>query len=391
MELKSNQLVSYIAPAAPATRRPGYGNEPFFRPEIGFTPKWYYHSLHIEFDEPWHTDPTFRRDTIMRMREELPCRFPGTKIGRIDQPDSPMDLLTGTYGACSIAAIYGIPIIYAKDNWPNCVHQYLNEKKIEQLEPPDLETNAHFQAIMKQVDWIAKEEGRIEGFLNWQGVLNNAQRLRGQDLFIDMMMNPGLVNHLFDCVTTTMIDAAKRLHARQRETGVDIRFFTMSNCLVNMVSAEHYEELLLPYDLRIAEAFETVGVHNCAWNANPYMDAYTKIPNIKYIDMGQDSDLVKARKLVPQVRRAIMYTPMDVASKSLPDIRTDMEKIAEDYGPCDIVAADIEFDTPDQRVLDFINICDEISMKKNITEWMKDEKFNFNTNNYKRLLFCKLW
>lgn len=364
MELHSDQLISYIAPAAPATRRPADGDEPFLRPEIGFTPKWYQYHLNINFDEPWHTDPAFRRDSILRMREELRRRFPDTKIGRIDQPDKPLDMLTGTYGAASIAAIYGVPIIYAKDNWPNCAHKYLNEDEIERLEPPDLEANTHFQDLMKQVEWIAKKEGRVEGFINWQGVLNNAQRLRGQDLFIDMMMNPGLVKHLFDCVTTTMIDAAKLLHSRQRETGVDVQFFTMSNCLVNMVSKEHYEELLLPYDLRIAEAFDTVGVHNCAWNANPYLDDYNKIPNLKYIDMGQDSDLLRARELFPQERRAIMYTPMDVANKSLSDIRADLEKIADEYGPCDIVAADIEFDTPDKRVLDFINLCAEISVIK---------------------------
>lgn len=357
------QLISYISPAGPATRRPGDGNEPFLRPEIGFTPKWYHHHLHIDFDEPWHTDPKFRRETIMRMREELRHRFPNTKIGRIDQPDSPADLLTGVYGASSIAAMYGIPIIYTKDNWPNCAHQYLSEKEIEKLVPPKLETNPHFNALMDQVDWIAKEEGRIEGFINWQGVLNNSQRLRGQELFLDMMMNPDLVHLLFDCVTTTMIDAAKRLHARQRETGVDVRFFTMSNCLVNMISSEQYTEFLLPYDRRIAEAFEVVGIHNCAWNANPYMDDYATISNISYIDMGQDSDMTRARSLFKQGRRAIMYTPMDVANKSLAEIRVDLEKIADEYGPCDIVAADIEVDTPDSRVMDFIKLCDEISVE----------------------------
>jgi hypothetical protein len=358
------QLISYIAPAAPATRRPGFGNEPFLRPEIGFTPKWYHHNLKIDFDEPWHTDPAFRRDTIIRMQEELKRRFPNTQIGRTDQPDKTMDLLTGTYGVCSIAAIYGVSIIYRKDNWPDCARQYLDEKEIEQLEPPDLGKNAHFQALMKQVDWIAKKEGRIEGYINWQGVLNNAHRLRGQDLFIDLMVNPDLANHLFDCVTTTMIDAAERLHARQRETGVDVRFFTISNCLVNMVSSEQYTEFLLPCDLRIAGAFETVGVHNCTWNANPYLDTYARISNIRYIDMGQDSDLPKVQELFPQGRRAIMYSPVDVTGKSLAGIRTDLEKIADEYGPCDIVAADIDVDTPDQRVLDFIDLCEEISAMK---------------------------
>lgn len=358
------QLISYISPAGPATRRPAEGDEPFLRPEIGFTPKWYHHHLAIDFDEKWHIDPAYRKETIIKMREELRQRFPNTKIGRIDLPDSPPDLLTGVYGASSIAAIYGIPILYTKDNWPNCAHQFLSEQEVEKLVPPNLDTNPHFNALMDQVEKIAKSEGRVEGFINWQGVLNNAQRLRGQELFMDMMMNPDLVHHLFDNVTSTMIDAAKRLHVRQKESGVDIRFFTMSNCLVNMISSEQYAEFVLPYDQRIAEAFETVGIHNCAWNADPYMDDYAKISNLGYIDMGHDSDLERAKSLIPQGRRAIMYTPMDVASKSLAEIRADLEKIADTYGPCDIVAADIEVDTPDQRVLDFIQLCDEISTKR---------------------------
>jgi len=359
--LKNSHLISYIAPAAPATRRPGDGSEPFLRPEIGFTPNWYHQNLGIHFDEKWHNEPTYRRDSILRMKDELRRRFPGTSIGCIDQDDQPLDILTGTYGAASIAAIYGIPIIYAQDNWPNCAHQYLTESEIQNLEPPNLNNNPHFESLMRQVDQIAEFEGSVVGFINWQGVLNNAQRLRGQDIFMDMMMNPDLVRHLFDCVTETMIEGAKILHGRQRESGVDVRFFTMSNCLVNMISAQHYEEFLLPYDLRIARNFETVGVHNCAWTADPYLEAYAKIPNISYIDMGQDSDLKKAKQLFPKGRRAIMYTPMDVAGKSLNDIKTDLQKIADEYGPCDIVAADIEVGTSDQRVKDFIEICEEIS------------------------------
>jgi len=361
---ENNQLISYIAPAAPATRRPADGDEPFLRPEIGFTPKWYHRHLNIAFDEKWHTDPSFRRETILKMREELRRRFPGTKIGRIDQADKPLDLLTGTYGAASIAAIYGIPIIYARDNWPNCTHQFLSDDEIKNLKPADLDSNPHFQALLNQIEKIAAIEGRVEGYINWQGVLNNAQRLRGQDIFTDMIMDPPMVNHLFECITTTMIEAAKRLHNRQRASGVQVQFFTISNCLVNMVSARHYEQLLLPWDLHIAAAFKTIGVHNCAWNANPYLEAYARIPNLRYIDMGQDSDLEEARRLFPQGRRAIMYTPMDVANKSLSEIKTDLEKIADSYGPCDIVAADIEVDTPDRRVLDLINLCGEISSKR---------------------------
>jgi hypothetical protein len=81
--------------------------------------------------------------------------------------------------------------------------------------------------------------------------------------------------------------------------------------------------------------------------------------------MGIGSDLEKSRTLFPDTRRAIMYTPMDVANKSLEEIGTDLELIAGKYGPCDIVAADIESGTPDTKVVDFINLCAEISERFN--------------------------
>jgi hypothetical protein len=357
------KLISYIAPAAPATRRWASSDEPFLRPEIGFTPKWYHEALGIDFDERWHTEPAYRKSTIIEMRAELQRRFPNTSIGRIDQPDSPLDLLTGTFGACTVAAIYGIPIRYEKDKWPTCEALYLTDEQVDNLISPDLETNLFFNQLLSQVEWIAQEEGKVEGFINWQGVLNNAQRLRGQQLFLDLYENPERAKHLFQCVCTTMIDAAKIHHNRQQETGVKTGFFTVSNCLVNMLSSEFYHDFLLPFDKDIAKSFGCIGVHNCAWNADPYLESYSQIPHVGYIDMGMDSDLKKTRELFSETRRAIMYTPMDVANKTSEQIQYDLERIADEYGPCDIVAADIESDTPDKKVLEFIRFCEQISMR----------------------------
>ncbi|MBN1350276.1 hypothetical protein JXJ21_12755 [candidate division KSB1 bacterium] len=361
MKTTSQQLISYIAPAAPATRRPAEGNEPYLRPEFGFTPRWFHEACGIDFGEQWHQNPAYRRESLVTMREELRRRFPGTRIGSIHQPDSPLDCLTGTFGACTIAGIFGIPIVYASDNWPNCKKQYLTDADVDRQQPPDLNDNSFFRELMAQLDWIEANEGRIEGFINWQGVLNNAQRLRGEALFIDMLEQPERAHHLFDCVCTTMIQAAKKLHQRQRVTGVDVRFFTISNCLVNMVSADIYTKLLLPYDQRIAREFNCIGIHNCAWTADPYLEAYSRVPNVAYIDMGIQSDLKRAKELFPNARRAIMYTPMDLAEKSLAQLEDDLRHIARDYGSCDIVAADIDAGTPDLRVLDFHRLCEEIS------------------------------
>lgn len=358
--MESFQLISYIAPGAPATRRPSTGRLPFLRPEIGFTPKWYHQLLDIDFGEKWHTDPDYRKQTYQKMRHELDTRFPGCKIGAHGDDEVP-DLITGVYGACAIAAIYGVPPRYAADQWPVSEHVYLTDDQMVAIKPPRLENNPFFRSLMDQVDHIATGEGKAYGFINWQGVLNNAQRIRGQQLFMDMFLAPDYVKHLLDCVCTTMIEAAHILQEKQRKTGVNFSFFTVSNCLVNMLSPDLYREFLLPLDQRIAKSFGFIGIHNCAWNADPYLDDYAKVNGVKYLDMGMDSNLEKARILFQETRRAIMYTPMDAASKDFVVIKKDLEYIAGKYGPCDLVIADVEYGTPDGKILDIISLCREIS------------------------------
>ena len=352
--MPSQQLISYIAPAAPATRRPATGNEPFLRAEIGFTPKWYREALGIDFGKQWHTDPAYRHESLILMHRELRRRFPGYQSRWAEEPT---DLLTGVYGACTVAAIYGMPIRCDSDNWPNTEHEYLSHEQVARLKPPHLDSNPFFGELMAQLDHIEDRIGRIEGYLNWQGVLNNAYRLRGEDLFLDMALEPERARHLFACVATTMTEAAKCVYERQRQTGIEVRHFTVSNCLVNMVSPQQYKDQLLPFDIAFAEDFGLIGVHNCAWNADPYLSHYAMIPHVGYIDMGAESDLRRAKSLFPDARRAIMVPPTDLVNKSLDAIREGIRRIASEYGPCDLVFADIEAGTPDLCVVEALDAC----------------------------------
>jgi len=160
-----------------------------------------------------------------------------------------------------------------------------------------------------------------------------------------------------------MIEGIKMLHQRQEKAGVDEKFATISNCVVNMISSEQYREHLLPYDMKIREHFEKFGIHNCAWVVDPYMSAYATVPRLGYIDMGITSDLKKAKELFPEARRNVLYTSMDLANKSKKQIRCDFEKIANELAPCDVGLPDIETDVPDEKVLFAMDLCQELSEK----------------------------
>ena len=354
------QLVSYIAPGAPARRRPATGAEAFLRPEIGFTPNWYRTALGIDFGARWHTDPGYRCETVRAMRAELVHRFPGSGIGATDRPERPLDLLTGVYGGSVVAGIYGVPLVYAPDNWPNCEKRYLTDDQADDLEPPDLDRTPLFVDLMRQVEWIAACEGRVEGYVNWQGVLNTAHRLRGEALFTDVLEAPERARRLFGCVCATMIEAEQRLHSRQRASGVAVDFTTVSNCLVNLISPSQYARLLLPFDQQIAGGFGRIGVHNCAWRVDPYLEHYARIPRVGYIDMGLTSDLRQVRARFPVARRAVMITPVEFVENSREALRAQLERIAAECGPCDVVVADLEAGTPDAKVRWFLGCCEAV-------------------------------
>jgi hypothetical protein len=58
-----------------------------------------------------------------------------------------------------------------------------------------------------------------------------------------------------------------------------------------------------------------------------------------------------------------MYRPTDLVNKSLDTIEKDLEKIASEYAPCDVVVADIDTGIPDEHILAFLKLCDQINKR----------------------------
>jgi len=333
------------------------------RPEVGFTPQWYRHYCDLDFGERWHTDPDMRLKGWERMRQELRERFPGRNIGGCES-DAPPDLLTGVYGGCVVASIYGLGIQFWPNNWPASSHgRELSDAEADALVPADLEWNAWFADILRQMDRIEQLTGTIRGFLNWQGVLNTAFRLRGNQIFLDLVDNPERARRIFGCVADTMLDGYRRVHARQRQTGLDYQFGTTANCVVNMISPKHYEEFLLPFDQKLRSAFANFGIHNCAWSVTSYVNAYARVPKLGYLDMGLASDLPAVRRLFPNARRCLLYSSKDLLNKTEAQIRADFERIARELGPCDLGLPDMDLGMPDQRIRFALDLCVELSEK----------------------------
>jgi hypothetical protein len=291
------------------------------------------------------------------MKAELVRAFPTVSYWDTSYQDD-LATISGCYGVYVIPQVFGMPLRYAVDRWPVFdPGKRLSVKEIESLDAETLLAGPFVEELFHQMDVIEAEWGKIHGYLNWQGVLNNAFHLRGQDIFLDIYERPDFVHHFFATICEVMIRLAKRVQERQRESGFPINQFSVSNCTMNMISPEMYCEFVFPCDERIDGSFERFGVHTCNWNITPYIDALKALPKLGYLDMGMDSDMARVRRTFPETRRAVMYWPTKLQDAPLETIRKDMERIRRQLAPCDIVMGDIQASTPDSRVIALLDIC----------------------------------
>jgi len=356
--MKILKLRNHIPISGPARREPADGTESDMRVSLGFEPAWFHQRCGINFSERWHIDPFYRQKSLVKMKKELCKNFPSVSYWNEDFKDD-FSTISGCYGAYVIPKIFGFPLVYEKDRWPilDKNQKIFTEKEIEKLNIDDLPFNSSMEELFNQIDIIESEWEKIHGYLNWQGVLNNAFHLRGENIFTDLYDKPALVHYFFSTICEVMIKLAKKVQKRQRKSGFYIDHFCVSNCTVNMVSPQIYREFLFPYDKKIAESFERFGIHTCNWNVTPYLEEIRKLPKVGYLDMGIMSDMKKIKKMFPDTRRAVMYSPVRLQEASLDEIKKDMKRIYSDLSPCDVVMADVEATTSDCRVNKLLKIC----------------------------------
>ena len=359
------KLRNHIPIAAPARREAADGTESDMRVSLGFVPGWYHQRCGIDFTDRWHKDPYYRYRSLKKMKHELCRTFPAVDYWNEDYQED-LATISGCYGAYVIPLAFGFPLRYQKDRWPELDpgKNKLKDEEISRLDIDQILNGPFIEELFQQMDLIEKEWGKIHGYLNWQGVLNNAFHVRGEQIFIDFYDKPELARFLFRVIAEVMIRLAKAVQGRQRKSGFYVNHFVVSNCTLNMISARTYREFLLPLDKKFARNFERFGFHTCNWNVTPYIEEIKALPKLGYLDMGIMSDLNRVKREFPDTRRALIYSPERLLQAPVEEIKGDMEKIFQKLSPCDIVMADIEATTPDSRVKNLLQICSLLEQKK---------------------------
>lgn len=333
----------------------------FLPVELIFMPNWWHRHYGIAFDQSFYLDKETRIANEQRMNAILHQRFGQMGLGEVNPQRHPIIGSKHVAGGFVMPALMGCQIQFSPDQspWPNLAS--LDDAQVMALQVPDIQNTWPMQDLIADMDTLEQEFGYVEGDFDIDGVINLALHLRGQQLFVDMVENPTLAHHLFDVCARTMAEVAEYV---KRRTGtcaiatdrmivhVDETIFLHSNCSVQMISPQHYQEFLLKSELYLASRLQPYGIHHCGARMEGYSPAYAQVPSA-YFDIGWEADFGRCRELLPEAFFNLRLSPTRMQFLSPAEIAADTEKLLRSCPRLEragISCINMDYATPDENI-----------------------------------------
>lgn len=200
------------------------------------------------------------------------------------------------YGIGTIASAYGNEYIWKKGNAPALKAHFSSLDEVLAYVPmPVAETNIGRHTLNMIEYFMDKTKGRLPvSFTDSQSPLNSVAHLLPLDqFFIEILMNPEKVKHLFDILAELSVDFNNRQkelignalalpgHGFASSTVWEGMGLSDDNAI--MISPEQYSELAVPSAKKICNPFGGTVFHSCGdWSR--WIDAVLKIEGLKMAD-----------------------------------------------------------------------------------------------------------
>ncbi|MFB0515032.1 MAG: uroporphyrinogen decarboxylase family protein [Candidatus Neomarinimicrobiota bacterium] len=330
--------------------------------EVVFHPNWWNKNCRVRFNRDFFFDSETRLESNRLMRQYLYERFPDLGLGEKDAKPRPM--VGGTLLAAGfiISAILGCEIKYFDDASPEVITANLTDNEIEKLETPNILDTQVMGDLSRLLSTLQQKFDYVEGDINWEGVQNVALNLRGQQLFVDYCVNPGLANRLLDTVANVITQFLDFMILKTGTTSISVNRIVAhvnpkinlhSNCTVTMISADQYREYLLKYDQTFSEKFRPYGIHYCGDDMHRMIPGFTQVDGATFFDVGWGSDVHLCRQAFPDKFLSLRLSPARMLSESKEEIENDIVNLMRNAGPLQKTAlccVNLDYGTPDENI-----------------------------------------
>ena len=305
--------------------------------DIVLAPEWWYKNEKITFDRDFFYHPLKRVEEEQHMEKILYDRW--GKFGMGQHKDQARPEIGAVHLAAGflLSEMMGCQVNYSEAHPPQVLpaHQELRSFNVD-----DVFRSPAFQQVISLTDSLKKKYGSLSGDINWGGILNIAMDLRGENIFLDMMMTPDEVKDYFAGIAKIIEKFTSFLLTETGSTSISVNrgvrhmqkpVLLHSECSHTMISEEDYENYLLPFDQEWSKN-RPFGIHYCGPDPHRMAGSFAKIPHLDYLDLGWGGDVKMLRKHLPDTFFNIRLSPVEIARQSHEEIQETITRLVHDSG-----------------------------------------------------------
>lgn len=147
------------------------------------------------------------------------------------------------------------------------------------------------------------------------GVITTSLKLTGDAIMTIMISDPDLAHAIHQWIVNAYILLIKHFAAL---ANLPISSVHVGECAGTMISAELFEEFVVPYISQLGEKLGPVRLHSCGMS-NHLIKPASHIQNLKIIDTGSGTSILKVRETMGNDFEINVFPPIDVLLKGVPE------------------------------------------------------------------------
>jgi len=217
-------------------------------------------------------------------------------------------------GTGTLVSSFGIPLNSELGNTPS---HTLTFNEILASPDPDPATSGLMPEMRNKIEFIKKTLSPGDGFFiglpDMQGPFNIAHAIAGEEILTGPYVDPEQFHAVMARVTELWIQSLKNLSkwiGPEWLYPVQKQIVRIAECSVNLVSAEFYKEFILPYDLKIFNAFNLpLLIHTCS-GPHVFHATLDNLPDMLFTEAGFIKCAVRGWTPVGEALEAIGDRPI---------------------------------------------------------------------------------
>ena len=304
--------------------------------DVVLAPAWWNRHEGITFDADFFFHPAKRVEVERQMERALHKRWGRFGLGGDHDKTQPVVGAVHLAAGFLLSEMLGCTVEYVADGPP--LVRAASRENLE-VTPDAAFRSAAYRRWDSLCDALKTKYGGLVGDVNWGGVLNLGLDLRGQNLFVDMLEQPGDVSRFFQNIAAVVERFTDVLSERTGSTSIStnrtVRWlsepvYLHSECSLVMISTEVYERFLMPFDVRWSETRRPFGIHYCGKDPHRYAEVFARLPHLDFLDVGWGGDVAWLRQALPNTFLNVRYSPIEIVKQTPDEIRQTVRRLVQE-------------------------------------------------------------